>query len=236
MRVTKNVMNTMFSLTVYVQSALAPEQLVWCGMDSVLLYWDDMLLMVGPYGDPVRYLFDDPIILIPECDGARILSNLNMEFLQRVPSSTESIFKIGSTEPAALLYDALDHFDRRSAKVGNLCNNRTCYVINDYYNCQILGRKSNVNLFQADENLRLIRSSLPEAVEACVDAAGHEFDPLLQQTLLRAASYGQAFCRLVLMLIYWDYINNMIWKSKQKWYRKQQMISVENLTEECYLL
>lgn len=50
-------------------------------------------------------------------------------------------------------------------------------------------------LFQADENLRLIRSSLPEAVEACVNAAGHEFDVSRQRTLLRAASYGQAFCR-----------------------------------------
>ncbi|KAH1047696.1 hypothetical protein J1N35_038480 [Gossypium stocksii] len=47
----------------------------------------------------------------------------------------------------------------------------------------------------ADENLRLIHSSLPEAVEACIDAAGHEFDVSLQRTLLRAASYGQAFCR-----------------------------------------
>ncbi|GFZ05507.1 vacuoleless1 [Actinidia rufa] len=46
-----------------------------------------------------------------------------------------------------------------------------------------------------DENLRLIRSSLPEAVEACIDAAGHEFDVSRQRTLLRAASYGQAFCR-----------------------------------------
>lgn len=48
---------------------------------------------------------------------------------------------------------------------------------------------------QADENLRLIRPSLPEAVEACVDASGHEFDVSRQRTLLRAASYGQAFCR-----------------------------------------
>ncbi|XP_015880079.3 protein VACUOLELESS1 [Ziziphus jujuba] len=144
------------------ESALPPEQLSWCGMDTVLLYWDDMLLMMGPRGDPVRYLYDEPIILIPECDGVRILSNSSMEFLQRVPDSTESIFKIGSTSPAALLYDALDHFDRRSAK--------------------------------ADENLRLIRSSLPEAVESCIDAAGHEFDVLRQRTLLRAASYGQAFC------------------------------------------
>ncbi|OVA07247.1 Vps16 [Macleaya cordata] len=44
------------------------------------------------------------------------------------------------------------------------------------------------------DNLRLIRSSLPEAVEACIDAAGHEFDVSRQRTLLRAASYGQAFC------------------------------------------
>ncbi|XVF20921.1 hypothetical protein REPUB_Repub12eG0045400 [Reevesia pubescens] len=148
------------------ESALPPEQLAWCGLDSVLLYWDDTpLLMVGPRGDPVHYFYDVPLVLIPECDGVRILSNSSMEFLQRVPDSTVSIFKIGSTSPAALLYDALDHFDRRSAK--------------------------------ADENLRLIHSSLPEAVEACIDAAGHEFDISRHRTLLRAASYGQAFCRLV---------------------------------------
>ncbi|XP_015082557.1 protein VACUOLELESS1 [Solanum pennellii] len=159
------VMSTDFSSVIFeypCESALPPEQLAWCGMDSVLLYWDDMLLMVGPYGDPVRYFYDEPVLLIPECDGVRILSNMSMEFLHRVPDSTVSIFQIGSTLPAALLYDALDHFDRRSAK--------------------------------ADENLRLIRSSLPEAVEACIDAAGHEFDVSQQRTLLRAASYGQAFC------------------------------------------
>lgn len=55
--------------------------------------------------------------------------------------------------------------------------------------------------FQADENLRLIRSSLPEAVEACVDAASHEFDMSQQRALLRSASYGQAFCRLVVIML-----------------------------------
>lgn len=143
------------------ESALPPQQMAWCGMDSVLLYWDEDLMMVGPLGDPVHYFYDEPVILIPECDGVRILSNTSLEFLQRVPDSTESIFKIGSTSSAALLYDALDHFDRRSAK--------------------------------ADENLRLIRSSLSEAVESCIDAAGHEFDVTRQRALLRAASYGQAF-------------------------------------------
>ncbi|KAJ6953935.1 protein VACUOLELESS1-like [Populus alba x Populus x berolinensis] len=158
------VLNTEFiNFTNYqCESALPPEQMAWCGLDSVLLYWDDVLLMVGPSGDSVSYFNDEPVIFIPECDGVRVLSNTSMEFVQRVPDSTVSIFKIGSTSPASLLFDALDHFDRRSAK--------------------------------ADENLRLIRSSLPEAVEACIDAAGHEFDVSHQRTLLRAASYGQAFC------------------------------------------
>ncbi|GAB2222949.1 hypothetical protein Droror1_Dr00017081 [Drosera rotundifolia] len=49
---------------------------------------------------------------------------------------------------------------------------------------------------EADENLRELRrrKALPEAIEACVDAAGYEFDISRQRTLLRAASYGQAFC------------------------------------------
>ncbi|KAI3882164.1 hypothetical protein MKW92_008320 [Papaver armeniacum] len=145
------------------ESALPPEQFAWCGMHSVLLYWDDMLLVVGPFGDPVRYLYDDhgPIILIPECDGVRVLSNTSMEFLQLVPESTVSIFSVGSTKPAALLYDALDLFDRRSTK--------------------------------ADDYLRSIRSRLPEAVEACIDARVMSLMSR-QQTLLRAASYGQSFC------------------------------------------
>ncbi len=102
------------------QSALPPEQMAWCGLDSVLLYRDDMLLVVGPSEFCISYI-DEPVILIPECDGVRILSNTTMDFLQRVPDSTESIFKIGSTSPASLLVDALDHFDRRSAKVCHFC-------------------------------------------------------------------------------------------------------------------
>ncbi|XP_020529347.1 protein VACUOLELESS1 isoform X2 [Amborella trichopoda] len=144
------------------ETALPPEHLTWCGLYGVLLCWDDTLLMVGSGSDAIKYSYDEPIILIPECDGVRILSNSSMEFLQRVTDSTLSIFKIGSTLPAALLYDALDHFDKHSAK--------------------------------ADENLRLIRSSLPAAVEACIDAAGHEYDISRQRTLLRAACYGRAFC------------------------------------------
>lgn len=124
-----------------------------------------------------RYSYEDPIFLIAECDGVRIISNEKCEFLQRVPSTysscsctsyasyssysyshaysyasyfstrpipspststiptaptpsstapliqiganagyhvadvTEEIFKIGSTAPAAMLYDAMEHFE-----------------------------------------------------------------------------------------------------------------------------
>ena len=54
---------------------------------------------------------------------------------------------------------------------------------------------NNISHLQAYDNYLLISSSLPEAIEACIDAAGHEFDVSRQRTLLRAATYGLAFCR-----------------------------------------
>lgn len=45
---------------------------------------------------------------------------------------------------------------------------------------------------KADENIQMIRSSLPDAVAACVEAAGHEFDAHWQKQLLKAASFGKS--------------------------------------------
>lgn len=45
---------------------------------------------------------------------------------------------------------------------------------------------------KADENIQRIRSSLPEAVETCIRAAGQQFDHALQRQLLRAASFGKS--------------------------------------------
>ena len=32
----------------------APRQLVWCGNDALVLTWDSLVLVVGPYGDAIR--------------------------------------------------------------------------------------------------------------------------------------------------------------------------------------
>lgn len=49
---------------------------------------------------------------------------------------------------------------------------------------------------KADENIQRIRSSLPEAVDACVKAAGFEYDLDWQKRLLKAASLGKSVLEL----------------------------------------
>ncbi|CAG8569116.1 1317_t:CDS:10 [Ambispora gerdemannii] len=154
------------------KSKVPPQQLVWCGTDSVVMYWDKIVLMVGPFGDWIKHTYDDAIYLVPEVDGVRVISSDKCEFLQKLNRTdksasllytdvTEDIFKIGSTTPGAMLFDALDHFEKRSPK--------------------------------ADENIRSIRPELADAVDACIDAAGHEFSQFWQRSLLKAASFGKAF-------------------------------------------
>lgn len=146
------------------KSQVPPNQLVWCGTDSVVLYWDKIVLMVGPYGDWVKYSYEQSLSLIAELDGVRIISGTQCEFLHRVPDATVDVFKIGSTTPAAMLLDAVGLYEKHDAK--------------------------------ADDNIRGIREQLPEAVDKCLEAAAHEFNPQLQQRLLRAAAYGKCFLHL----------------------------------------
>ena len=64
-------------------SKVPPRDVVWCGRKSVVLYWDKILLMVGPYGDFVKYSYDGPLVMFPECDGIRIVTNEQCQFLSR---------------------------------------------------------------------------------------------------------------------------------------------------------
>jgi len=94
-------------------------------------------------------------------DGVRIASCDVCDFIQKVPSSTMSIFRPGSTTPSAILYDAWESFTKRSPK--------------------------------ADESIRSIRPELAKAVDECIDAAGHEWEPPWQRSLLQAAKFGRGY-------------------------------------------
>ncbi|KAJ3186648.1 hypothetical protein HDU85_007468 [Gaertneriomyces sp. JEL0708] len=143
------------------KSNTPPTQMAWCGDDSVVLHWPDAILVVGPFGDWIKYAYEGTVHLVSEIDGLRIISSDKCEFLHRVPSAIEDIFRIGSTAPGAILYDALDHFEKKSPR--------------------------------ADENIRNIKPELTDAVDTCIEAAGHEFHTARQRSLLRAASFGKCF-------------------------------------------
>ena len=157
-------------------SSSPPRSMGWCGEDSVVLHWKNLgVLMVGPYGDWLRFPYDtdgssvsgaskSEVYLVPEIDCCRVVTSSSVEILQRVPPGTADLLRIGSIEPGALLLDASDAFDSGSSN--------------------------------ADEAARSITQHdglLEEAILQCVEAAAGEFDVKVQKRMLRAASYGLHF-------------------------------------------
>jgi len=96
--------------------AESPCGMAWCGADAVVLHWPEVLLMVGPYGDAVRWPLDAPAALAPECDGLRVLTTDAHVLLRRIPDPLARCAGVGSTAPGAMLTDALEAFDRGSAR------------------------------------------------------------------------------------------------------------------------
>uniref|UniRef100_A0A452T555 Vacuolar protein sorting-associated protein 16 homolog n=1 Tax=Ursus maritimus TaxID=29073 RepID=A0A452T555_URSMA len=111
----------------------------------------------------LRFVLDEDSYLVPELDGVRIFSRSTHEFLHEVPVASEEIFKIASMAPGALLLEAQKEYEKESQK--------------------------------ADEYLREIQElgQLTQAVQQCIEAAGHEHRPDMQKSLLRAASFGKCF-------------------------------------------
>ena len=94
-------------------SSSPPLVMQWCGEDSVVLHWKNMgILMVGPYGDWLRFPYTNTssVYLIPEIDACRVITDSTVELLQRVPPMTANLLRIGSIEGSALLLEASDAF------------------------------------------------------------------------------------------------------------------------------
>ncbi|CAM9293597.1 unnamed protein product [Phaeothamnion confervicola] len=88
--------------------------MAWCGEDCVLLHWPGLgVLAVGSDGEWANFPYPAhaPLLLSPEPDCCRVVSPDACEVLQRVPAATEAINRIGSTDPAAMLYDSMEAFE-----------------------------------------------------------------------------------------------------------------------------
>ncbi|XP_067937076.1 vacuolar protein sorting-associated protein 16 homolog [Watersipora subatra] len=141
-----------------------PTQLSWCGSEAVLLYWEgEDVIVVRPQSDSITFPYDTSVCIIPEIDGARIVSNDLHELVQRVPDVTAKIFQIGSMEPGYYLFEAERKYKQQNKEA------------NDYIEC--------------------IADQMLLAVEQCIEAAGHEYEPSKQKDLLQAGAFGKCFTK-----------------------------------------
>lgn len=149
------------------KSISRPLDMAWCGEDAVVLLWRNTgVVMVGPFGDWLNFPYTGiggGVRLVAEPDCVRILTTSHCDIIQRIPQSTEAIRRIGSTDPAALMYDAMEAFEEGDPK-----------------------SDENIRSIAASNTLH-------DAVSACIAAAAGEFDVGKQQAYLKAASYGKAF-------------------------------------------
>lgn len=58
-----------------------------CGAGAVVGLWGNMMLVVGPDKDWINFNFDNPVHLVEEEDGLRIIGKYQHEFLHKVPGN-----------------------------------------------------------------------------------------------------------------------------------------------------
>ncbi|EGD75502.1 hypothetical protein PTSG_06574 [Salpingoeca rosetta] len=96
-----------------------PTSIVWCGSHSVVAYWDEekmpsgMLLVVPGSRHQTTFSYVNRVILCPEMDGLRVISDEEHEFLQPVPDEMWSTFLAGDTGESKL-YQARVFYEDRS--------------------------------------------------------------------------------------------------------------------------
>ncbi|PPQ73925.1 hypothetical protein CVT26_006551 [Gymnopilus dilepis] len=92
------------------------RQVEWCGNDAILITWNSLVVLVGPFGDTLQYYYIGSTFAITEMDGVRVIGQDVCDLIQKVPASSLSVFRPGSTAPSAILFDAWDSFTKKSPK------------------------------------------------------------------------------------------------------------------------
>ncbi|CAN0472631.1 unnamed protein product, partial [Ectocarpus sp. 12 AP-2014] len=105
----------------------------------------------------------------PDSDCCKIFTDVECELLQRVPVASEAISRIGSTDPAAMLFDAAAAFEEGDPRADE-----------------------NIRAMERDGDADGEGHPLLEAVQSCIAAAAGEFDIPRQKALMRAAGYGKS--------------------------------------------
>lgn len=142
-----------------------PQHLVWCGTEAIIAYWTETstCLLLTIDGNHCWWDMEGVETITPEVDGAYFLAQDSVHFCRMVPESSMEILEPGSVSPGALLYDSRES----------------------------LGKE---DVTSAVQILEIIGSGkMEQAAQSCIDAAGFEMNPEVQQSLLRAGCFGMTF-------------------------------------------
>lgn len=91
-----------------------PKQMIWCGLDCVVMNWESLVEVIGCYDDTLKYTYDTPVHLVQETDCARAITPVSHDLLQKVPQVVQDIFRINSTSPGSYLLEASKQFEKKS--------------------------------------------------------------------------------------------------------------------------
>uniref|UniRef100_A0A023F2B4 Vacuolar protein sorting-associated protein 16 homolog n=1 Tax=Triatoma infestans TaxID=30076 RepID=A0A023F2B4_TRIIF len=96
------------------RSANLPTQLVWCGVDAVVINWGLHLELVGPFEESLHYNYDETVFCIQEVDCIRVVSSQSMDIIQKVPEVVRNIFGINSTAAGSYLLEASKQYQKKN--------------------------------------------------------------------------------------------------------------------------
>ena len=114
-------------------------------------------------------------------------------------------------EPGALLNDAYKEFE-----VGNSSTAQLHETAREQLEIILFSQGDESH--KADEYIRYIKDKLPDAVSQCIKAAGEEFSPDIQQSLLKVQFFTFQFFNFITTL-----------------YRSSRLISVKGFLVQMYL-
>ncbi|GLH07116.1 Vacuolar protein sorting-associated protein 16 homolog [Gryllus bimaculatus] len=140
-----------------------PRQLVWCGSEAVLGLWGTVLLLVGRRS---------PVDSISYSYDSPVHLVPELDGVRVVGAQTHELLQRVPPVVQSILRI-------NSTSPG-------AYLLE-------ASRQFQKQSHRADEYVHLVRGHLAEAVQNCLEAAGHEFNTDTQKSLLRAAQFGKCF-------------------------------------------
>ncbi|GAV55034.1 hypothetical protein ZYGR_0AS03570 [Zygosaccharomyces rouxii] len=94
-----------------------PSAIMWCGNDTVACAFSDEVKLYGSNNSYVTFWYPSEITALrTEVDGLKIFTSERIHFISKIAEPTSSIFRVGSTESGAILFDSLDLLETQTSR------------------------------------------------------------------------------------------------------------------------